>query len=262
MLTQSTTQPEGIPIVLGGGGMRGASLLGFLDFLEDEGVICQDFTGVSIGSIVAAFYTNGYSTKQIRQVFIDELCKPSWTLMWQSLIPPVFNPLRMFCGGFVNMVPFMTYLVEKFGLKTRDNLRIIAFDLLAREPVVFEGHDFPLEIALTASCAVPGMVRPVPYEKDGRHYMLVDGGVYHPQPGKFCNTPAIIAKLIDIPGMQLLFPDRREDFIASVGDPQSRFFTRLTNREVDQLHQYGYTMAKDSLCVPIRRGDIPVALAA
>jgi predicted acylesterase/phospholipase RssA len=262
MLTQSTFNPEGIPIVLGGGGMRGASLLGFLDFLEDEKVICRDFTGVSIGSIVATFKTNGYTTKEIRQVFIDELCKPSWPLMWKSLIPPVFNPLRMFLGGFVNMLPFMTYLVEKFELKTQDNLRIIAFDLLAREPVVFEGHDYPLAMALTASCAVPGLVRPVAHESNERKYMLVDGGAYHPQPGKFCNAPAIIAKLIDFPGMQLLFPDRREDFVASVGDPQSRFFARLSNREVDQLHEYGYSKARDDLQVSIRRGDIPVALAA
>lgn len=260
MLTSTPTQTEGIPVVLGGGAMRGVSLLGFLDFLEEEQVICSDYTGVSIGSIVATFYTNGYTTKQIRQVFIEELCRPSLSLMWRSLIPPVFNPLRMFCGGFVNLLPFMTDLVERHQLTHKPNLKIIAFDLLTRKPVVMD--DFPLEVALTASCAVPGLMRPVPFEKDGQSYMLVDGGTFHPHPGSFCSAPAIIAKLIDLPGMQLLFPDRREDFVATVGDPLSRFFTRLNNADVDKLQQYGYRKAQEALAAFIRRGDIPVAQAA
>lgn len=259
MLTSTATQTEGIPVVLGGGGMRGVSLLGLLDFLEEESVLCSDYTGVSIGSIVATFYTNGYTTAQIRQVFLEELCKPSLSLMWRSLIPPVFNPLRMFCGGFVNLLPFMTYLVEKYQLTHKPNLQIIAFDLHTRKPVMMS--DFPLDVALTASCAVPGLMRPVPFTKDGQSYMLVDGGAFHPHPGKFCAAPAIIAKLIDLPGMQLLFPDRREDFVATVGDPLSRFFTRLNNKEVDKLHQYGYRKAQESLAAFIRRGDIPVAQA-
>jgi predicted acylesterase/phospholipase RssA len=260
MLTSSPTQAEGIPVVLGGGGMRGVSLLGFLDFLEEEQVICSDYTGVSIGSVVATLYTNGYSTQEIRQVFIEELCSPSFSLMWRSLIPPVFNPLRMFCGGFFNLLPFMTYLVDKYKLEHKPNLRIIAFDLHTCKPV--EMNDFPMEVALAASCAVPGMMRPVPFEKDGQSYMLVDGGAYHPHPGKFCSTPAIIAKLIDLPGMDLLFPDRREDFVATVGDPFSRFFTKLNVKDVDKLHQYGYRKAQEALAAFIRRGDIPVAQAA
>lgn len=240
--------------------MRGVSLLGFLDFLEEESVLCSDYTGVSIGSIVATFYTNGYTTKQIRQVFLEELCKPSLSLMWRSLIPPVFNPLRMFCGGFVNLLPFMTDLVERYQLEHKPNLKIIAFDLLSCKPMVMD--DFPLAVALTASCAVPGLMRPVPFTKDGQSYVLVDGGAYHPHPGKFCDAPAIIAKLIDLPGMQMLFPDRREDFVASVGDPHSRFFTRLNNAEVDKLHEYGYRKAQETLAAFIRRGDIPVAQVA
>lgn len=259
MLQSTNHSAGGIPVVLGGGAMRGVSLLGFLDYLEDEGVICSDYTGVSIGSIVAAFYTNGYTTRQICDVFLNELANPSLTDLVSALMPPLFNPLRLLAGGFIDMVPFVHRLVEKYGLTTQDNLRIVAYDLRSRKPIVFEGHDYDLVVAIAASCAVPGVMRPVLYKKDGSSYMLVDGGVYHPQPGKFCKVPAIIAKLIDMPGMEMLFPDRRCDFVASVGDPSSPFFGRLSVQDVESLHQFGYSRARDDLRIPIKRGEIPVA---
>lgn len=55
-------------VVLGGGGVRGYGHLGFLNAIEEAGFVVPVYTGVSVGSIVAAFYTNGYSPAEIAEI--------------------------------------------------------------------------------------------------------------------------------------------------------------------------------------------------
>lgn len=247
----------GISVVLGGGGSRGPSLLGFLDYLDSEGVEYNDFTGVSIGSVVAAFWTNGYSVEDIKQVFRDELFNSGLDMWFKCLVPPL-NPLRWIGLGMVDPLPVMRELVEKYELKPNRKLRMVAFDLITRKPVVFEGKNYDLVTALAASCSVPGMLRPVTAWVDGHYCLLVDGGLHHPQPGHYAKAPAIIAKLIDMPFMELIFPDRRGDFVASVGDPYAPFFSRLSDDDIERLYQHGLACARRDLQSSIRKGLIPV----
>lgn len=259
-MLSKNNKAAGISIVLGGGAMRGVSHLGLLDYLEVEHVNAIDYTGVSIGSLVAALYTNGYCTSEIRQVFARELTNPGLAALFSALVPPLFAPLARLAGGVIDLLPLISELVQNYNLKTRSNLRMVAYDYRTMSPVVFENHNYDLATALAASCAVPGIMRPLTYERDGRKYLLVDGGVYHPHPGVFCQGPCIVAKLMDSFVLNLVYPDREQDFVTSIGDPRCGFFTRLSPRRAKELHLFGYERARADLHGAIERGEIPVAV--
>lgn len=254
-MAKKAVSRRSIPVVLGGGGMRGVGLLGLLRFLEEQLVLIGKIFGVSIGSIVGAMYTNGRKTEEIEKVFLDDL-RTAWWPLFQSLIPPL-NPFRLMGGGLIDLVPLMRHLVEKYDLKPNDQLQIIAYDVLRREPVVFSGTDYDLAAVLAASCAVPGIMRPVIYTWRGRTMYLYDGAVYHPQPGEFSPSPAIIGKLIDFPFINLIFPERRGDFVASISQATANFLTPLSRGQVKELLEHGYRSARESLEQPIRLGLIP-----
>ncbi len=89
--------------------------------------------------------------------------------------------------------------------------------------------------------------------------MLVDGGVHHPHPGSFSQKPCIVAKLIDSFMVNLVYPDRDQDHVASIDDPSCGFFSRLSPGRAKALQQYGYVRAQADLRGAIERGEIPVA---
>lgn len=250
---------DGVPVVLGGGASRGPGLCGLLDALDEANVSVDQYTCISIGSLVGAFRTNKRTTEEIDDVFVTGLQK-MWSVggVLRAMIPPVFQPRRLLGGGVLDLVPIMSDLVNEHQLTTQDDLYIVAYDLITRQVVVFSGHDYNLKLALAASCAVPGMMRPVEYIYKGRRMLLVDGGVFHPHPGSLCAKPAVIGKLIDVAGLNLVYPDRAEDIVCSVGKPFAPFFTSLSREKVTELHEYGYTQARDALAEPLQQGLLPV----
>jgi len=262
------SKKKGISVTLPGGGMAGAHLLGFLDFLEEANVLVSEFTCVSIGSIVGAFYTNNISTREIARVFVEELSMPGLASVFTDparfisslfpLIPPIFNPLRLCGGGLVDMLPLMRHLVSKYRLAPNEHLQIVA-STVTRKPVLFKGIHYDLAIAKTGSGTIPGVMRPVTCKIDGRSTLLYDGGVYHLQPSEFGGPKAIVAKLFDLPGMNLLYPDREGDFITNVGKPGSPVFGKLTAQDVEEMRQHGYARAREDLSVPLKRGLIPTS---
>ena len=74
-------------VVLGGGGVRGYGHLGFLNAIEEAGFVVPVYTGVSVGSIVAAFYTNGYSPAEIAEIFQDEIFRFDPAKIARSMVP-------------------------------------------------------------------------------------------------------------------------------------------------------------------------------
>lgn len=213
-------------IVLGGGAVRGLAHCGFLKALEEAKVNIGTITGVSIGSLIATFYANGYSPDQITEIFIEELTKlPPVSLTGALVLPERVNRLLglKLGSGLVDLNALFAHFIKKYKLRPRRNLRIIAYNVLKRTPVVFEGCHYDLLTALSASCAIPLVMRPVWHgQKDlrsklativdslrgrnkGDHGVRVDGGLHHPYPADFCHGKAIIAKL----GMASALPTRK-----------------------------------------------------
>ena len=81
---------DGIHVTFGVGGEHGAQLLGPLKFLEENGVKIKSETGVSAGSLVAAFHKNGYTARQIAKIMHREFS----TGEGRQLLDAVQGPAR------------------------------------------------------------------------------------------------------------------------------------------------------------------------
>ena len=182
-------------IVLGGGGIKGFGHLGFLKAVEESQVNVSRITGVSIGSLVGAFYANGYSVDEIREIFTREVKSIKPENLIRGLIP--------YPGTGISLKGFIDEWVEKYELEPQENLQIVAYNLFKRSPILFNGVNYDISVALAASCAVPFVMRPVwlkPFSLASTilgktNGLLVDGGLHHPCPVEFCSDRAIISKL-------------------------------------------------------------------
>lgn len=219
--------------IFGGGGAKGFCTIGFLKGARRLGVRIEGTLGVSVGSLVAVLHENGKDADEIHRIFQNRLrkfiinaarnigpdVKASELLLaamgWQpTIVTDAFKALGApgaenvkfddpraardelieHTSIYPDLLPAMREMVAEFGLKPQPGLRVLAFDLISRRPVIF-GHTNTddLAIALTASCALPGAFRPVAHP-DGK-MLLVDGAWYHRNPGDFDKPGAIIVKL-------------------------------------------------------------------
>lgn len=180
-----------VHVVLGGGGIKGLSHLGFLRALDELNIEAETLTGVSIGSMVAAIASNGYPTDEVETIFWSELEKLNPSKLTRSMLVPQVIERLVFRSEPFSLRAFMEELVKRYQLKPNKRLRIMAFDVFSLKPYVFEGEDYDLAEALTASCALPYLFRPI--MRDG--HCFYDGGIYHPNPGNLGPGPYLIAKL-------------------------------------------------------------------
>ena len=200
-------------VVLGGGGIKGFGLIGMLQALEERHVPVNYITGISIGSIVATLYVNGFTPEQVKNIIFEELHmvlpdpvadgKPIWKGGYRAVTSEILGPYVKLW----NLEKHLRNLVSKYDCKPHKSLRIVASNLFNGRPVVFEGTDYNLVGALAASCAFPIVMKPIVLEKQSceltrrfkrlqlQHSLLIDGGIHHPNPGHFCKGPAIIGKL-------------------------------------------------------------------
>lgn len=155
-------------LALGGGGMRGFAHIGVLSQLEKEGYEIAAICGTSIGGIIGALYSSGYSADSIAS-FVDELDA-------QILFRPEKNqpPSLLGLGGLLNL------LRSKLGERTFKDLDIpftcTAVDMHSGNEIIMDcGKVFD---AVQATSAMPGIF---PAKVIGSLY-LVDGGIFDPVP--------------------------------------------------------------------------------
>lgn len=202
------TKPK-IGLALGGGGARGAAHVGVLKVLEKEGIKFDCIVGTSIGAVVGGFYCLGAKPDEMEEPFISgALMRHFMTvpLTVRLLASPLFllprvlgsNPYDGLYGGN----SFRHYLMG--GLTTRDQkiedlptrFAACSLNLLDGKPYLITRGQ--LADALTASCAVPALRKPV--EIDGR--LMADGGVICNLPVKQCREMGadfVVAVNIDQP---------------------------------------------------------------
>lgn len=181
----------GLEIVLGASGAEAPAHAGFLQALEDKQVPVGRITGVSGGSLVAALYANHYSPAQIKDILMsNEFRYPKPYVLAQCL--HLSDPWNLYPYAF-DFRPWIKDFVETYNLRPQPNLRIVAADKESKTPVIFEGVNYDLVTALTASTAATiGMnMKPVDYQ--GRK--LIDGFYYHPIPAQLSTAPAIVSKV-------------------------------------------------------------------
>ena len=190
---QPKTRPK-VGLVLSGGGAKGLAQIGVLRAMEKAGLTPDYITGTSMGSIVGALYSIGYSADEIENI----VSNMEWEVVLSNRIPldEITFEEKQYYGRYIAELPMNGFKVglprgliegqklsEQLSRLTRPAHDIEDFDLLpipfacvaadiaTGEPVVLRKGSLPE--AVRASMAIPTLFTPV--EIDGR--LLVDGGV-------------------------------------------------------------------------------------
>lgn len=192
------SRPTALELVLGAGGVKGYAHLGVLQAIEKHNVQIGNVIGVSIGSLIAAFYKNGYNAAEIERIFYAEnfMGEGAKTLTrWRQAV----SPLAVQRVGLTNLAPIFQKAIRKYKLLPQEDLTIVAYNVSTLSPVLFRGTDYNLANALAASCAVPFVMQPVcnmvKEKNELNSQWLIDGFMFHTHPSTLCKGPAIISKL-------------------------------------------------------------------
>lgn len=152
-----------IGLALGGGGCRGFGHIGALKAFEELGIEFDYVAGTSAGSIVGALYAFGKTpaemeeiakslkTKDITKGLIPFL-KPCKTERLENILNKIFGDITVFS-------------------EMKIPLSVVCTDLKTGKEIDFDYGN--VSKVVSASCAVPGVFTPVPYED----MHLVDGGL-------------------------------------------------------------------------------------
>ena len=163
MQMEKSIIPYKLGLALSGGGAKGFAHLGVFELLDECHLKPDIISGTSAGSIMGAFYADGYSPREIMELFSGR----EFFEFAQLQIPKsgLFDTSR-----FRNFLK--TYLRAKRIEELQIPLVIVATDL--DHGLSKEFREGPLVEAITASCSMPIIFSPV--EIDGVHY--VDGGLF------------------------------------------------------------------------------------
>jgi len=182
-----------VGLALGGGAARAFSHIGVIEGLSRHGVPIDIITGTSMGALIGAMYATMPDVEAIKARFdayvdSDEFAESGFSFfkeldshdegilaeVGRMARRGVFNALMVTKTALVSNKPAASsfaYLLEDLSVKeTRIPFAAVALDLRNGDRVVLDQGR--LREVVTASCAMPGVLRPV--ELDGR--MLVDGG--------------------------------------------------------------------------------------
>ena len=159
----------GIAVALGGGAALGWAHIGVLQQLQDEGIAVRAAAGTSIGALAAVCLAANR---------LEQLEKIARSANWLRVLTYLDFHLRP--GAMLGGRGIMRDLNLHLGNLQFQDLwipsAVVATDLVTGKPVIINRG--PVNSAVMASIAIPGLFRPVQY--DG-HFM-VDGGVVMPVP--------------------------------------------------------------------------------
>ncbi|MBN2608899.1 MAG: patatin-like phospholipase family protein [Candidatus Fermentibacteraceae bacterium] len=192
----ASSTPEGVSLVLSGGGARGFAHVGVLLALEEEGVLVRDVTGTSMGALVGGLYCCGYSPHLIDSIVRDTdwgwlfSSKPDSRLTMLPLrLSASHDILTLQVRGFQPLLPRSAISTQRVAslLSSLTSpvqvergfsfdslpipLRLVAFDLVTGRRIVLSRG--VLSVCQLSSMAVPAVF---PAVRMGG-MLLVDGGV-------------------------------------------------------------------------------------
>lgn len=274
---KGTSNAPGLDIVLGASGIEAPAHAGFLKAIEDANVPVRTITGASGGSLVAALYANKYTATEIRDILLStEFRNPKLSVLAECM--HTMDPWNLWPYS-IDFRPWIKDFVQTYNLKPQDNLRIVAADAATKAPFVFEGKNYDLVTALTASTASEtGMnMKPVMYNG----LKLIDGFYAHPTPVHGTQAPAIVSKIgfVSKPPAEQLSPldymmhmrelAYHDEFVRRYPDPQGQIIAEtglpdvatttfgVSMNTLKKLVQHGY----DSTMQRLAEADAQKAIA-
>lgn len=196
-----------VGLVLSGGGAKGLAHIGVLRALEENNIPIDYVTGTSMGSIIGALYSIGYTTDEMVELFHSHefyvwlngltdpdlqyrYMKPVPNASWLSLRLDRDTSFKAFLPtNFISSYQMDFAFEELMGPAAAaakynfDSLmvpfRCAASDIYKKESKKFDGGS--LSTAVRASMAIPFYFKPVTYLGS----LLFDGGIYNNCPIDF-----------------------------------------------------------------------------
>jgi NTE family protein len=206
----------GVTLALGGGFSRGFAHLGVLEILEQARIPVAGIVGTSIGGLLGAAYADG--------IPVRVLCDLGRRVRVRDFLRFRKSPQARHSDsgqGSLQKRDYIGQFIEEwFRAKRLENLSIptaiVATNLRTGAPYVFVRG--PIETAIRATCAFPGLVKPVEY--DGHH--LVDGCLAAPVPTEIAARFSGGCVLGISVGASSATPDPTENNIVKVFDAEFR----------------------------------------
>lgn len=186
-----------VGIALSGGTLKAAAHAGVLAVLDEIGVTPHAVAGTSAGAWVAALYAHGYRGQELARLVSEfpgfrllDWGHPWWSslrCMWYYRRRSQVDLAGPLPSGVLRGRRMLRYFRRTLGHRSASvPYYIVATDALSGKPVVFTNHTdvlpataaithFDPALAVLASCAIPGLLPPVPWQ----HWLLVDGGFRH-----------------------------------------------------------------------------------
>jgi len=222
---------EPVALVLGGGGVLGASQVGMLRALDDAAITPDLVLGTSVGAINGAALSAGHG----RVGALDDLSR-----IWEGMAHG-----DVFSGSLLSRTvrvvrtrthlhssePLRRRLEDTFGDQRIEDLPM-PFQCVAASIEHAREHwftDGPVVDAVLASCAVPGLLQPV--QIDGEHFL--DGGLVASVP---------VERAIQL-GARTVFVLHVGRFNAPLQPPRRPWEVAVVAFEIARRHRYETTMA-------------------
>lgn len=169
-----------VNLILGSGGIKGFALVGVLKALTEAGIKPDKVAGVSVGSLIGAFYTNDISFKDIGEWFvkvnfIKELRRPLHKIIFDTVKYKRAMPL-------FQAKPFVFKVIHKEKLNFKNNFYVVVANRSKRKTESYnlnlaeanpEGKMSYVDL-ISASMSMPAAFKPV-FINNQRY---CDGGTY------------------------------------------------------------------------------------
>ena len=183
-----------IDAVFSGGGVKGFSLIGACQTLEEKGYQFSRLAGTSAGSIIAALITAGYSGEEIEKMFMEIDTKDFMDERFGANLPIVKWLLLYRKLGLYKGDKLQAWVAEKLAAKgivtfadiPKDSLRIVVSDISNGAIVVLPDdlpkyqcdiRTFSIARAVRMSCGIPYFFEPIKINCNGELAYMIDGGV-------------------------------------------------------------------------------------
>ncbi len=160
-----------VGLVLGGGAALGVAHIGVLKVFERERIPVDILAGSSMGALVASLWACGYDADRLEEIAGEFNNQKSMIKLFDPVVP-----ISGVIGGRLIKRWLHRYLGEKCFDETWLPLKIVAYDLMSRQELVYDSGEL-LE-AVRRSISIPGIFEPV--IEDDR--VIIDGGVLNPVP--------------------------------------------------------------------------------
>ncbi|RYY89584.1 MAG: hypothetical protein EOO15_05785 [Chitinophagaceae bacterium] len=248
-MTTRTKQFQNCLGVFQGGGVKALAYAGAFEEAVKRGVFFSELVGASAGSIISVLIGGGANPTSLNQIIerldfnefikrpnhlpdfsFDEKFRYRWGLgkdTEKHLFIKFFRYLGAknadYIASWIN-TELQKLLNIRREVKFRDlkiPTSVVSTDVFEKKIQVWSTYDtpdFPVGLAVQASCSIPFYFQPV-----NKRY--VDGGL-------LSNLPSFLAKPETIFDKILAFGLRGDDAFTDVGDARS-FFTQLINTTID-----------------------------